>query len=73
MQQNAAFWNIQKAALSLVPRTGLEPVRGCPRQILSLLRLPIPPPRRTHQDVLYHLLSNESIAITNKYVLNHFK
>ena len=27
-----------------VPGKGIEPPRGCPRQILSLLRLPIPPP-----------------------------
>ena len=30
----------------LVPVTGLEPVRGCPRGILSPLRLPIPPHRQ---------------------------
>ena len=30
-----------------VPATGLEPVRGCPRGILSPLRLPIPPCRQT--------------------------
>ena len=29
---------------SLVPRTGIEPAHPCERQILSLLRLPIPPP-----------------------------
>ena len=29
----------------MVPRTGIEPVRGYPRGILSPLRLPIPPPR----------------------------
>jgi hypothetical protein len=28
----------------LVPRTGIEPAQPCDRQILSLLRLPIPPP-----------------------------
>jgi len=27
-----------------VPRTGIEPAHPCERQILSLLRLPIPPP-----------------------------
>lgn len=32
--------------ISVVRRTGIEPVRGCPRQILSLLRLPVPPPSR---------------------------
>jgi hypothetical protein len=28
----------------LVPETGIEPAHPCERQILSLLRLPIPPP-----------------------------
>lgn len=28
---------------SQVPRTGIEPAHPCERQILSLLRLPIPP------------------------------
>ena len=32
-----------------MPVTGLEPVRGCPRGILSPLRLPIPP----HQHGVY--------------------
>ena len=31
--------------LSLVPRAGLEPARAIAHQILSLARLPIPPPR----------------------------
>ncbi len=32
-----------------MPKAGLEPARSCLRQILSLLRLPIPPLRRkTH-------------------------
>lgn len=29
---------------NVVPRTGIEPAHPCERQILSLLRLPIPPP-----------------------------
>ena len=29
----------------MVPRVGVEPTRGRPRQILSLVRLPVPPPR----------------------------
>ena len=29
-----------------MPRAGVEPARGCPRGILSPLRLPIPPPGR---------------------------
>ena len=36
-----------------MPVTGLEPVRGCPRGILSPLRLPIPPHQRTHCVILY--------------------
>ena len=28
----------------MVPGTGIEPVRVLPRKILSLVRLPIPPP-----------------------------
>ena len=34
-----------------MPVTGLEPVRGCPRGILSPLRLPIPPHRQTYKYV----------------------
>ena len=32
--------------LLLVPEIGVEPIHPCERQILSLLRLPIPPPGR---------------------------
>jgi hypothetical protein len=32
--------------LFIVPGTGIEPAHPCERQILSLLRLPIPPPGR---------------------------
>ena len=35
--------------MCLVPRTRIELVRGCPRGILSPLRLPVPPPRRGAQ------------------------
>lgn len=31
--------------ISLVPGEGLEPTHGYPYQILSLARLPVPPPR----------------------------
>ena len=31
----------------MVPEAGLEPAQGCPRGILSPLRLPIPPLRHT--------------------------
>ena len=44
----------------LVPRAGLEPARANAHQILSLARLPIPPPRheRTLQNywLLYHVI-----------------
>src|SRR5665213_816231 len=33
--------------LHLVPGGGVEPPRGCPRRILSPLRLPVPPSRRS--------------------------
>ena len=32
--------------LNGVPEIGIEPIRSCERQILSLLRLPVPPPGR---------------------------
>ena len=40
-----------KNKLFPMPVTGLEPVRGCPRGILSPLRLPIPPHRQTYKYV----------------------
>lgn len=39
----AALYSIKM----LVPGAGIEPARGCPRGILSPLRLPIPPPGRS--------------------------
>src|ERR1700677_2414130 len=39
--------------LCLVPGGGVEPPRGCPRRILSPLRLPVPPSRRI--SILLHL------------------
>ena len=38
-----------KPLISLVPGARLELARGCPRRILSPLRLPIPPSRQTGQ------------------------
>ena len=35
---------------NLVPRTGIEPAHPCERQILSLLRLPIPPSGQNYPD-----------------------
>jgi hypothetical protein len=34
--------------LQMVPEAGLEPAQGCPRRILSPLRLPIPPLRQRY-------------------------
>jgi hypothetical protein len=34
----------------MVPEAGLEPAQGCPRGILSPLRLPIPPLRHAECD-----------------------
>lgn len=42
-----------------VPAVGLEPTRSCPRKILSLVRLPIPPHRLvdfiSHQRILVYI------------------
>lgn len=40
---------------------GIEPTRGCPRQILSLLRLPIPPPCQVER-----MLTETSIIVQAK-------
>ena len=34
-----------------VPGTGIEPAHSCERQILSLLRLPIPPPGQSLKEL----------------------
>lgn len=47
--------------VGLVPGTGFEPARGCPRQPLKLVRLPVPPPG---QDILG--LASEIIAIDSR-------
>ena len=39
-----------RSGFSLVPLTGIEPVRCCHRGILSPLRLPIPPQRLMRKD-----------------------
>ncbi len=36
----------------MVPGAGLEPARGYPQQILSLLRLPVPPSRRKNRVIM---------------------
>src|SRR5690554_8070115 len=38
------FW--KRVCKTLVPAVGLEPTRGCPREILNLLRLPTSPRRQ---------------------------
>ena len=46
-----------KPLISLVPGARLELARGCPRRILSPLRLPIPPSRQTghHLQTVLHV------------------
>ena len=41
-----------------VPKTGLEPAWGCPRQHLKLVRLPIPPPG--HAATTEQILANQA-------------
>ena len=46
----------------MVPGAGLEPARCCQRQILSLMRLPISPPRRfTRQYIPWGILSKRRV------------
>ena len=45
--QNCHYKKSPDKYQSFVPRTGIEPAHPCERQILSLLRLPIPPPGHT--------------------------
>ncbi len=48
-----------KSLRILVPGGGVEPPRGCPRRILSPLRLPVPPSRRIF-DFTAHLRRREA-------------
>ena len=50
----------------MVPRGGLEPPRGYPRQILSLVRLPVPPPRHTDIIGYYQYSSNSFLTNTSR-------
>ena len=43
------WFNYLILLLMMVPGAGIEPAWGCPRQILSLMRLPISPPGRGQQ------------------------
>lgn len=38
-------WDTEDGFTGMVPKEGIEPTRVLPRQILSLLRLPVPPLR----------------------------
>lgn len=42
----------QGMPFELVPLAGVEPARCCHRQILSLLRLPIPPQRQDNGTII---------------------
>lgn len=59
---------------TLVPRAGLEPARAIAHQILSLARLPIPPPRhkRTLQTTpkLYHIAAAETRRVIIRLAMN---
>ena len=50
---------LRNSMFSKVPAVGLEPTRSCPRKILSLVRLPIPPHRLvdfiSHQRILVYI------------------
>ena len=47
-----------KALTILVPGKGIEPPLSCLNQILSLARLPVPPPR--HKEILH--ITNHNLA-----------
>ena len=42
---------VAKPLIFLVPEVGIEPTRGCPRGILSPVRLPVSPLRHLSCDV----------------------
>ena len=45
-KNTVTFVSLQRLPYNLLLVAGLEPARGCPRGILSPLRLPIPPHQR---------------------------
>lgn len=51
-----------------MPMTGLEPVRSRPRQILSLMRLPIPPHRHMWR-MISPPLATEIYIITFLFIM----
>lgn len=38
--------------IEMVPEVGIEPTHGCPYQILSLARLPVPPLRQKSKEAI---------------------
>ena len=53
-----------KPLIFLVPEVGIEPTRGCPRGILSPVRLPVSP--------LRHLLCYVEVSMTYNVFVNSF-
>ena len=55
--------------LNMVPETGIEPVRPCGREILSLLRLPISP--QQHNTIISQkatLVKSDITGVTNETI-----
>ena len=50
----------------MVPGIGLEPIRSCDREILSLLCLPIPPPG--HRAIFFRVGIGDLLSTTSKRV-----
>jgi hypothetical protein len=55
---------LAKPLILLVPEVGIEPTRGCPRGILSPVRLPVSP--------LRHLSCDEKISMSYNMVVSPF-
>ena len=55
---------LAKPFILLVPEVGIEPTRGCPRGILSPVRLPVSP--------LRHLSCDAEVAMTYNNFVNPF-
>ena len=75
------FWPLQrerpihlKLFILLVPGGGVEPPRGCPRRILSPLRLPVPPSRlvaRFSAKLVSHSCRTASNRYTAPFLAGH--